>query len=235
MFALIFPWVSFYLSAEPLNQSPSFIHPPGVRLLLGPPPHQSPPPDHLPPPTPQLTPRTFPTFFRHTPHYRPLLCSPSHPSALLRGATPRGAGGSGKSDDVLRLRDVGVERTKALRVRARVDFKRWGFVRLEGEDQQAMTLSPTSASAALPTRPKPTSTRYSSGGEGSRFSHVDEKLAARRSRRNLPSSSKKTDEDGAKGDAGCDAGVGKVAEGTWFLVLIRRGLEGLEGAPGVEQ
>ena len=195
----------------------------------------------------------------------------------------------------------GAERKKALRVRGRIDFRRWGFVKLEGEESViAHTTAPsfasfgdaatdpargplgdpksesafmptpattatittssstTSSSSPLasppaikptpsfssssPSRPAPAPIRASSSSSSSgrgMFSHVDEKLAARKARRQIPVVSAAAKSSLSQGGGGLERATGftgaTVAEGTWFLVIVKRGLEGMEEAPGLER
>ncbi|KAL7412570.1 hypothetical protein BDY24DRAFT_391869 [Mrakia frigida] len=130
------------------------------------------------------------------------------------------------------------DQKKALRVRGRIDFRKWGWLKVEGEGEEVLKPSTKSDESTLPppelTKATPSSSSSSSSpgtSKGGRFAHVDQKLSARNARRN--STRKSSQEDGEEGstetgDAGFAIDEEKLGDGTLFLVIVRRGLEGME-------
>lgn len=148
--------------------------------------------------------------------------------------------------------DLAPDQRKALRVRGRIDFRRWAWVRVEGEETQLAEQKQQGSTSSLPpldekgerSRPHVASSASSSGTSkagGSNFSHFDEKLSARTARRasnrglgSNPSYREPVGEAegrgaiSSRGDAGFEIAEEKLGAGTYFLVVVRRGLVGLE-------
>lgn len=133
---------------------------------------------------------------------------------------------------------------------ARIDFRRWGWLTFEdahNDDDQSLDLSPveTIGSATSSTRidssisnGRPsarTLSSISSSGMAA-FSHLDEKLQARQSRKSLGKPAKRmgVNSNGkiteTRPAMGYDLAEEKMGSGTMFLVVVRRGLIGLETA-----
>lgn len=140
------------------------------------------------------------------------------------------------------------ETKKALKVRGRLDFTRWAWVTLEDEEDEGSVEAREARQAAeiadakSDSRPPLPSASSSSGPKVSRigsFSHVDEKLSAQHARRQATKQTRRDrrrggGEDDSRGavwslgEAGFEIDQGKVGPGTYFLVVVRRGLVGLE-------